>query len=59
MLLTHYAIRKVMTDAAEEADANAERLSFPRALRRQITGRRIAPPSDTRKPLPTTPDRRK
>lgn len=41
MLLTHHAIRKVMTDAAEEADADPDRLSFIRALRvirRQITG---------------------
>ena len=44
ILLTHHAIRKVMTDAAEEADADPDRLSFIRALRvirRHITGRRI------------------
>jgi hypothetical protein len=41
MLLTHHAIRKVMVDAAEEADIDPDRLSFIRTLRiirRQITG---------------------
>lgn len=39
-LLTHYAIRRLMTQAADEADVDPDRLSFMRALRivrRQVT----------------------
>lgn len=40
MLLTHYAIRRLMCRAADEADVDADRLSFMRSLRvvrRQVT----------------------
>ncbi|WP_027141368.1 IS4 family transposase [Pseudofrankia saprophytica] len=40
LLLTHYAIRTLMTQAADEADADPDRLSFMRTLRiirRQVT----------------------
>ncbi|WP_243726271.1 IS4 family transposase [Actinomadura rubrisoli] len=40
-LLSHYAVRKLMTEAADQADIDPDRLSFIRSLRvvrRQITG---------------------
>lgn len=40
LLLTHYAIRVLMTEAADEADVDPDRLSFMRTLRiirRQVT----------------------
>ena len=40
LLLTHYAIRTLMTEAADEADVDPDRLSFIRTLRvirRQVT----------------------
>jgi Insertion element 4 transposase N-terminal/Transposase DDE domain len=41
LLLTHYAIRHLMREAADQADVNPDRLSFMRSLRvirRQVTG---------------------
>jgi hypothetical protein len=41
LLLTHYAVRRTMTAAADEAGADPDRLSFIRSLRvirRQVTG---------------------
>lgn len=40
LLVTHYAIRKLMTEAADQAELDPDRLSFTRALRvvrRQVT----------------------
>lgn len=40
LLLTHYAVRKLMTEAADQAELDPDRLSFTRALniaRRQVT----------------------
>ena len=40
LLITHYAIRKLMTEAADQAELDPDRLSFTRALnivRRQVT----------------------
>jgi hypothetical protein len=40
LLLTHYAIRHLMTEAAEQADVDTDRISFVRAfraVRRQVT----------------------
>jgi hypothetical protein len=40
LLLTHYAIRKLMTEAADQAELDPDRLSFTRTLniaRRQVT----------------------
>jgi hypothetical protein len=40
LLLTHYAIRTLMTEAADEADVDTDRISFMRTLRiirRQVT----------------------
>jgi hypothetical protein len=42
MLLTHHAVRKLMCQAADEADVDPDRLSFMRSLRvirRQITSK--------------------
>lgn len=41
MLLTHYAVRRLMCRAADEADVDPDRVSFMRSLRvvrRQVTG---------------------
>ena len=41
LLLTHYAIRQLMREAADQADVDPDRLSFMRSLRvihRQVTG---------------------
>lgn len=41
MLLTHYAVRHLMREAADQADVDPDRLSFMRSLRvirRQVTG---------------------
>jgi hypothetical protein len=41
LLVTHYAIRRLMTEAADQAELDPDRLSFIRALnivRRQVTG---------------------
>jgi hypothetical protein len=56
LLLTHYAVRHLMCEAAEQADIDVDRLSFVRsfrAVRRQVTDQagfspRIAPLSDDR-----------
>lgn len=48
ILLTHYAIRHLMHEAADTADIDPDRLSFIRSLRlirRQITGQADFPPS--------------
>lgn len=48
ILLTHYAIRHLMLEAADHADYDADRLSFIRSLRlirRQITRQADFPPS--------------
>jgi IS4 transposase len=40
LLVTHYAVRKLMTEAADQAELDPDRLSFTRALdivRRQVT----------------------
>ena len=40
-LLSHYAVRRLMVEAADQADIDPDRLSFIRSLRvvrRQITG---------------------
>jgi Insertion element 4 transposase N-terminal/Transposase DDE domain len=50
ILLTHYAIRHLMHEAADTADVDPDRLSFIRSLRlirRQITGQADFPPSPT------------
>jgi hypothetical protein len=41
LLLTHYCIRHVMAEAADQADIDPDRLSFVRSLRvirRQVIG---------------------
>ncbi|MDL4777584.1 transposase, partial [Actinomadura xylanilytica] len=41
LLLSHYAVRRLMVEAADQADIDPDRLSFIRSLRvvrRQITG---------------------
>lgn len=48
LLITHYAIRQIMTDAADPADLDPDRLSFTRSLniiRRQITSQAGFSPS--------------
>jgi hypothetical protein len=48
LLITHYAIRKLMTEAADQAELDPDRLSFTRALRivrRQVTGQAAFSPS--------------
>ena len=50
LLLTHYAIRKLMCHAADEADIDPDRLSFIRSLRvvrRHVTDQAAFPPSTT------------
>ena len=50
LLLTHDAIRKLMCHAADEADINPDRLSFPRSLRvvrRHVTDQAAFPPATT------------
>jgi hypothetical protein len=47
LLLTHYAIRHLMREAADQADVDPDRLSFMRSLRvirRQVTGQAGFPP---------------
>ena len=49
LLLTHYGIRSVMREAADQADLDPDRISFIRALRvirRQVTGQAAFSPSD-------------
>jgi hypothetical protein len=50
LLLTHYAIRHLMTEAAEQADVDPDRLSFIRSLRvirRQVTDQAAFSPHPT------------
>jgi hypothetical protein len=50
LLLTHYGIRSLMREAADQADLDPDRMSFIRALRvirRQVTGQAAFSPSDT------------
>ncbi len=50
LLLTHYGIRSLMREAADQADIDPDRLSFIRALRvirRQVTGQAAFSPSET------------
>jgi hypothetical protein len=44
LLLTHYAIRRIMTAAADEAGEDPDRLSFTRSLR--VVRRQVAAPAD-------------
>ena len=49
LLLTHYAIRAFMSEAADDIDEDPDRLSFLRSLRvirRQVTDQAGFPPSD-------------
>jgi hypothetical protein len=49
LLLTHYGIRSLMREAADQADIDPDRLSFIRTLRiirRQVTGQAAFSPSD-------------
>jgi hypothetical protein len=55
LLLTHYGIRHLMREAADQADLDPDRLSFIRALRvvrRQVTDQAAFPPSTARKEDP-------
>ena len=52
LLLTHYGIRSLMREAADQADIDPDRMSFIRALRvirRQVTGQAAFSPSETGK----------
>ena len=51
LLLAHYSIRSLMTEAAESAGIDPDRLSFIRSInvvRRQVTGQAAFPPRKTR-----------
>ena len=57
LLLTHYAIRKLMCHAADEAGHDPDRLSFTRTLRvirRQVTDQADFPPQRLTKAIKTT-----
>jgi hypothetical protein len=50
LLLTHYGIRHLMREAADQADLDPDRMSFIRTLRvirRQVTGQAAFSPSET------------
>jgi hypothetical protein len=50
LLLTHYGIRHLMREAADQAELDPDRMSFIRALRvirRQVTGQAAFSPSET------------
>lgn len=50
LLITHYGIRQLMTEAADQAEVDPDRLSFTRSLnivRRQVTSQAGFSPSDT------------
>jgi hypothetical protein len=50
LLLTHYGIRHLMREAADQAEIDPDRMSFIRALRvirRQVTGQAAFSPSET------------
>jgi hypothetical protein len=51
LLLTHYGIRHLMREAADQAELDPDRMSFIRALRvvrRQVSGQAAFPPSEAR-----------
>ena len=51
LLLTHYGIRHLMREAADQAELDPDRMSFIRTLRvirRQVTGQAAFSPSETR-----------
>lgn len=59
LLLTHYAIRKLMCKAADEAGLDPDRLSFIRSLRvirRQVTDQADFPPERLKKATKATID---
>jgi hypothetical protein len=59
LLLTHYRIRQLMCQAADEADADPDRLSFIRSLgviRRQVANQADFPPDQFHKALAETID---
>lgn len=50
LLLTHYGIRDLMTEAADQAELDPDRMSFMRALRvvrRQVSDQAAFSPSET------------
>ena len=50
LLLTHYGIRNLMTEAADQAELDPDRMSFMRALRvvrRQVSDQASFSPSET------------
>jgi hypothetical protein len=50
LLLTHYGIRHLMREAADQAELDPDRMSFTRTLRvvrRQVTGQAAFSPSET------------
>ncbi len=52
LLITHYAIRRLMTEAADQAELDPDRLSFTRALniaRRQVTAQAAFSPLTPRR----------
>jgi hypothetical protein len=57
LLLTHYAIRKLMCHAADEAGLDPDQLSFTRSLRvirRQVTNQAAFPPRRLKKAIKAT-----
>ena len=55
LLLTHYGIRHLMREAADQAELDPDRMSFIRALRvvrRQVSGQAAFSPSETREGNP-------
>jgi Insertion element 4 transposase N-terminal/Transposase DDE domain len=55
LLLTHYGIRHLMREAADQAELDPDRMSFIRALRvvrRQVTGQAAFSPSETGESCP-------
>lgn len=55
LLLTHYGIRSLMREAADQAELDPDRMSFIRALRvirRQVTGQAAFSPSEARESWP-------
>lgn len=52
LLITHYGVRQLMTEAADQADIDPDRLSFTRSLnivRRQVTSQAAFSPSTSSK----------
>ena len=55
LLLTHYGIRRLMREAADQAELDPDRMSFIRTLRvirRQVSGQAAFSPSETRESSP-------